>query len=51
MTREGKIKLCDFGVSGELIEAGRMDGAGELHIFWHLVFRLLERRALAWWRG
>jgi multiple sugar transport system permease protein len=31
----------DEAVSGELIDAGRVDGAGELHIFSGLAFRLL----------
>ncbi|HMG49494.1 MAG TPA: carbohydrate ABC transporter permease, partial [Inquilinus sp.] len=31
----------DDAVSNELIEAGRIDGAGELHIFSKIAFRLL----------
>src|SRR5262249_51929988 len=32
---------ADEAVSNEVIDAGRMDGAGELHIFSSLAFRLL----------
>ena len=31
----------DDGVSNEIIDAGRMDGAGEIYIFVFLVFRLI----------
>lgn len=31
----------DEAVSGEIIDAGRVDGAGELRIFWALSFRLI----------
>lgn len=32
---------CDDAISKDLIEAGRVDGAGEFHIFWSLSLRLL----------
>jgi multiple sugar transport system permease protein len=31
----------DDAVSGEIVDAGRMDGAGEFRIFWLLAFRLV----------
>ncbi|WP_395675808.1 carbohydrate ABC transporter permease [Inquilinus sp.] len=40
----GVFLMCvyiDDAVSNELIEAGRVDGAGELHIFGKIAFRLL----------
>lgn len=40
----GVFLMCvyiDDAVSNELIEAGRIDGAGELHIFGKIAFRLL----------
>jgi multiple sugar transport system permease protein len=40
----GVFLMCvyiDDAVSNELIEAGRIDGAGELHIFGRIAFRLL----------
>jgi len=34
-------QICDASVPGELLEAGRIDGAGEVRIFHHLVLPLL----------